>query len=459
MEHFFKLKENGTNIRTEIMAGLTTFMAMAYILAVNPNILSGAGGDWYQVFLATAIAGGVMTILMGLFVNFPVALAPGMGLNAFFATVILGSQGEFTFQMALTAVFISGMIFLVLTLTKVRQMMVTAIPDSMKHAITVGIGLFIAFLGIKNSGLLTIALEANQNYAKGGFEKLLYFETVFGLGDLFDPQIITLLFGLILISILMVIGVRGAILFGILGTTLFGMALGIVDFGVLSAADARWLPDLTQVRFADFDFKAIASAGIVTVVLTFTFVELFDTFGTLVGTANRAGFMKDKEKGTKKIGKAMLVDAIGVSAGALVGTSTVTAYVESSAGVAQGGRTGLTSVVTGVCFLLALFIAPVILLIPSAATNAALIVVGVLMIQSVREIDFKDMVLAIPSFLTIVLMPFTSSIANGISFGIVTYVILATVGRVSGKSEHKVHWLMWVLAILVVVRFVLLGIE
>jgi len=459
MERFFKLKENGTNIRTEIMAGLTTFMAMAYILAVNPNILSGAGGDWYQVFLATAIAGGLMTILMGLFVNFPVALAPGMGLNAFFATVILGSNGEFTFQMALTAVFISGMIFLILTLTKVRQMMVTAIPDSMKHAITVGIGLFIAFLGIKNSGLLTIALEAKQNYAAGGFDKLLYFETVFGLGDLFDPHIITLLFGLILISILMVIGVRGAILFGILGTTLFGMALGIVDFNVLSAADARWLPDLTQVRFADFDFKAIASAGIVTVILTFTFVELFDTFGTLVGTANRAGFMKDKEKGTKKIGKAMLVDAIGVSAGALVGTSTVTAYVESSAGVAQGGRTGLTSVVTGICFLLALFIAPVILLIPSAATNAALIVVGVLMIQSVREIDFKDMVLAIPSFLTIVLMPFTSSIANGISFGIVTYVILATVGRVSGKSEHKVHWLMWILAILVVVRFVLLGAE
>lgn len=457
MERFFKLKENGTNIRTEIMAGLTTFMAMAYILAVNPGILSGAGGDWYQVFLATAIAGGVMTILMGLLVNFPVALAPGMGLNAYFAAVIAGSNGKFTFEMALTAVFISGLVFLVLTLTKVRQMMVTAVPDSMKHAITVGIGLFIAMLGIKNSGLLTVALEAKQDYAAGGFEKLLSFETVFQLGDLTDPNIQTLLFGLLLISVLMVIGVRGAILFGIIGTTIFGMILGIVNFDALSAPDTRWIPDLTQVRFADFDFAGIASAGIVTVILTFTFVELFDTFGTLVGTANRAGFMKDKEKGTKKIGKAMLVDAIGVSGGALVGTSTVTAFVESSAGVAQGGRTGLTSVVTGLCFLLALFIAPVIGLIPAAATNAALIIVGVLMIQSIREIDFNDMVLAIPSFLTIVLMPFTSSIANGISFGIVTYVILATVGRVSGKSEHKVHWLMWILAVLVIIRYVFLG--
>lgn len=459
MDRFFKLKENGTNIRTEIMAGLTTFMAMAYILAVNPNILSGAGGDWYQVFLATAIAGGVMTILMGILVNFPVALAPGMGLNAYFAAVIAGSQGQFTFEMALTAVFISGLIFLVLTLTKVRQMMVTAVPDSMKHAITVGIGLFIAILGIKNSGLLTISLQANQDYAAKGFAKLLPFETVFGLGDLTDPHIITLLFGLILIAILMVIGVRGAILFGILGTTIFGIFAGIVNFDSLSAPGTSWIPDLSQVRFADFDFKGIANAGIVTVILTFTFVELFDTFGTLVGTANRAGFMKDKEQGTKRIGKAMLVDAIGVSAGALVGTSTVTAYVESSAGVAQGGRTGLTSVVTGACFLLALFIAPVILLIPSAATNAALIVVGVLMIQSVREIDFNDMVLAIPSFLTIVLMPFTFSIANGISFGIVSYVILATVGRVSGKSEHKVHWMMWILAVLVIIRYVMLGAE
>lgn len=457
MERLFKLKENGTNIRTEIMAGLTTFMAMAYILAVNPGILSGAGGDWYQVFLATAIAGGVMTILMGIFVNFPVALAPGMGLNAYFAAVIMGSNGNFTFEMALTAVFISGIIFLLLTLTKVRQMMVTAVPDSIKHAITVGIGLFIAMLGVKNSGLLTIALEAKQDYAANGFEKLLSFETVFQLGDLTDPSIQTLLLGLILIGILMVIGVRGAILFGILGATIFGMIVGIVDFGTLSAPDTRWLPDFTQVRFADFDFKGIATTGIVTVILTFTFVELFDTFGTLVGTANRAGFMKDKEKGTKKIGKAMLVDAIGVSGGALVGTSTVTAYVESSAGVAQGGRTGLTSVTTGICFLLALFIAPAINLIPSAATNAALIIVGLLMIQSVREIDFKDMVVAIPSFLTIVLMPFTSSIANGISFGIVTYVILATVGRLSGKSEHKVHWLMWILAILVVIRYVFLG--
>ncbi|CAH0122817.1 MULTISPECIES: NCS2 family permease [unclassified Paenibacillus] len=458
MDRFFKLKEHGTNVRTEIMAGITTFMAMAYILAVNPNILSGApGGDWTSVFLATAIAAGVMTILMGLLVNFPVALAPGMGLNAYFATVIISSNGTFTFEMALTAVFISGIIFILLTVTKVRQMMIVAVPDGMKHAITVGIGLFIGFLGIKNSGLMSIALEAKQDYAANGHVPLLSFETVFQLGSLSDPNVQTTIFGLVLIGVLMVIGLRGAILFGILGTTIFGFFVGIVDFSSLSSPETTWIPDFSQLRFADFDFKGVLHAGLITVILTFTFVELFDTFGTLIGTANRAGIMKDKEKGTKKVGKAMLVDAIGVSGGALVGTSTVTAFVESSSGIAQGGRTGLTSVTTGVLFLLALFLAPIAWLIPGAATNAALIIVGVLMVQSVREIDFSNMIIAIPSFLTIVLMPLTGSIANGISFGIVTYVILATVGRLSGKSEHKVHWLMWILAVIVLARYILMG--
>ncbi|MCR8643017.1 NCS2 family permease [Paenibacillus sp. N1-5-1-14] len=464
MDRFFKLKENGTNIRTEIMAGITTFMAMAYILAVNPNVLtafrSGAtGGDWNQVFLATAIAAGVMTIIMGLLVNFPVALAPGMGLNAYFAAVILSSQGKFTFEMALTAVFISGIIFILLTVTKVRQLMIVAVPDALKHAITVGIGLFIALLGIKNSGLLSIAVETSNDVAAHTHTKLKYFETIFSLGSLTDPGVLTVIFGLILISVLMVLHVRGAILYGIIGSTIFAMCVGLVNFDSLNASGTQWVPDFTQIRFADFDFAGVMNTGIVTVILTFTFVELFDTFGTMVGTANRAGIMKDKEKGTKKVGKAMLVDAIGVSGGALLGTSTVTAFVESSAGIAQGGRTGLTAVTTGVCFLLSLFLAPVIFLIPGEATAAALIIVGVLMMQSIREIDFTDMVLAIPAFLTIVLMPFTSSIANGISFGIVTYVVLATVGRASGKSEHKVHWLMWVLAILVLARYIFIGAE
>lgn len=373
---FFKLKENGTTVRTEIMAGLTTFMTMAYILAVNPNILSAFGSgatgmDWTAVFLATAIAAGVMTIAMGLFVNFPVALAPGMGLNAYFATVILASQGQFTYQMALAAVFISGIIFIILTVTKVRQMLLVAVPDSLKHAITVGIGLFITIIGLKNSGLLAVAVEAANDIPKGKYTELLSFETVFHLGDVHNANVLLCIIGIALISILMVLKVRGAILFGILLTTVAGLFMSnpdgspVVSLATLTSGETTWVPDMSKLAFAHFDFAGVMNAGIISVILTFTFVELFDTFGTLVGTANRAGFMKNKEEGNKKVGKAMMVDAIGVSGGALVGTSTVTAYVESAAGVAEGGRTGLTAVTTGVCFLLALFLAPIAALIPA----------------------------------------------------------------------------------------------
>lgn len=462
MDRFFKLKENGTTVRTEIMAGLTTFMTMAYILAVNPDILSafksGATGlDWTSVFLATAIAAGVMTIAMGLFVNFPVALAPGMGLNAYFATVILSSQGQFTYQMALTAVFLSGLIFIVLTVTKVRQMLLVAVPDSIKHSITVGIGLFITIIGLKNSGLMTIAVESQNAIPAHKFTDVLGFETVIHMGSLHNPSVQLTIIGILLTSILMVLRVRGAILFGILLTTVIGYFMGQVNFGTLTDPATTWVPDFSKLNFGHFDFAGIMNAGIVSVILTFTFVELFDTFGTLVGTANRAGLMKNKEEGHKRVGKAMMVDAIGVSGGALVGTSTVTAFVESSAGIAEGGRTGLTSVTTGVCFLLALFLAPIAMLVPGSATAAALIVVGVLMMQAVKEIDFQDFVYAIPSFLTIALMPFTYNIANGISFGIVTYVILATVAELGGKGKYKVHWLMWVLAVLIVARYLFLG--
>ncbi|ALS24185.1 MULTISPECIES: NCS2 family permease [Paenibacillus] len=468
MDRFFKLKENGTTVRTEIMAGLTTFMTMAYILAVNPNILSAFGSgatgmDWTAVFLATAIAAGVMTIAMGLFVNFPVALAPGMGLNAYFATVILASQGQFTYQMALAAVFISGIIFIILTVTKVRQMLLVAVPDSLKHAITVGIGLFITIIGLKNSGLLAVAVEAANDIPKGKYTELLSFETVFHLGDVHNANVLLCIIGIALISILMVLKVRGAILFGILLTTVAGLFMSnpdgspVVSLATLTSGETTWVPDMSKLAFAHFDFAGVMNAGIISVILTFTFVELFDTFGTLVGTANRAGFMKNKEEGNKKVGKAMMVDAIGVSGGALVGTSTVTAYVESAAGVAEGGRTGLTAVTTGVCFLLALFLAPIAALIPGSATAAALIVVGVLMMQSVREIEFQDLVYGIPAFLTVTMMPFTYNIANGISFGIVAYVLLATVARLSGQGKYKVHWLMWILAILIIARYIFLG--
>ncbi|MCS7463415.1 NCS2 family permease [Paenibacillus doosanensis] len=464
MDRLFKLRENGTTIRTEVMAGLTTFMTMAYILAVNPNILSNFGSgatgmDWTAVFLATAIAAGVMTIAMGLFVNFPVALAPGMGLNAYFATVILASQGKFTFQMGLTAVFISGLIFIVLTVTKVRQLLLVAVPDSLKHAITVGIGLFITIVGLKNSGLMTIAIETDNDVKAHQFTDLLSYETVIHMGSLKDPNVVLCIIGIVLIAILMVLNVRGAILFGILLTTVVGLLMGQVNLGTLTDAKTTWVPDLTKLAFAQFDFPGLIHTGIISVIATFTFVELFDTFGTLVGTANRAGFMKNKEEGNKKVGKAMMVDAIAVSGGALVGTSTVTAFVESAAGVAQGGRTGLTSVTTGVCFLLALFLAPIAALIPGSATAAALIIVGVLMMQSIKEINFQDFVVAIPAFFVIAFIPFTYNIANGISFGIVTYVILATFSRFGGKSEHKVHWLMWVLAVLIVLRYAFFGSE
>lgn len=463
MDRFFKLKQNGTTVRTEIMAGLTTFMAMAYILTVNPNTLTAFGQidmGWYSVFLATALAAGIFTIAMGLFINFPVALAPGMGLNAYFASVVLSSASTdhpFTWEMGLTAVFISGLIFILLTITKVRQMLLDAIPDSLKHAITVGIGLFVTIVGLKNSGLMTVGVEAGNDIPAHTFTDVLSFETVIHLGSLENTDVQLAIIGLLLIGVLMVLQVRGAILFGILGTTIIAMLMGAVDFNSVSTSQAKWIPDFTELNFMKFDWNGIVHTGIISAIVTFTFVELFDTFGTLVGTATRAGLMKDPVEGKKRVGKAMLVDAVAVTGGAMLGTSTTTAYVESTAGVAEGGRTGLTAVTTGVCFLLALFLAPIAALIPGSATAAALIIVGVLMLQSIREIDFNDMVVAIPAFLTITMMPFTYNIANGISFGIVFYVVLALIANLRTKGKYKVHWMMWVLAILIVLRYVFLG--
>ncbi|MDG0810176.1 NCS2 family permease [Cohnella rhizosphaerae] len=463
MERFFKLKEFGTNVRTEIMAGITTFMTMAYILAVNPLVLgNGTGLDMYGIFLATALGAGIFTLAMGLFVNFPVALAPGMGLNAYFATTVVASEASghaISASMALAAVFISGIIFIILTVTKVRQMLIVAIPDSIKVAITVGIGLFITIIGLKGSGLLTISLSPFADYAAGSFNNLNSNETIFHLGDITEPSVWLTVLGLLVISALMVLRVRGAILIGILITTLVGAIPGVdvVTFDSLKSAD--WVPNFSKLNFWDFDFADLLTTGLLSAIATFTFVELFDTFGTMVGTANRAGFFKDKEKGRKLVGKAMLVDAVAVSGGAVLGTSTMTAYVESAAGIAEGGRTGLTSSTTGVLFLLSLFLAPIALLVPSPATSAALIIVGVLMMQSVKEIDFEDLVLGIPAFLTIAMMPFTYNIANGISFGIISYVVLAVIANLAGKKKYQVHWLMWVLFVLVIARYVFIGAE
>jgi Permeases len=422
-------------------------MTMAYILVVNPGILSGAGLSFTSVFLATALAAGIFTIAMGLFVNFPVALAPGMGLNAFFATTVVTSQATghpITPEMGLAAVFISGIIFFILTVTQIRQMLVVAIPDALKHAITVGIGLFIAIVGMKNSGLMTIL-----SFEDGS--------TLLTMGALENPSVWLTIVGLGIIGLLMVLRVKGAILLGMLIITLIGAipGVGLVDFGTLKGAS--WAPDFGELNFWHMDFADLFTTGLLTAIATFTFVELFDTFGTLVGTANRAGFFKNKEEGNKKVGKAMFVDSVAVSGGAMLGTSTVTAYVESSAGIAEGGRSGLTAVTTGVFFLLALFLLPIALLIPGPATSAALIVVGVLMVQSVKEIDFTDLVIGIPAFLTITIMPFTYNIANGISFGIVSYVLLAFVANLAGDKKHKIHWLMWALFVVVIARYVFVG--
>jgi len=447
MERFFRLKELGTNVRTEIMAGLTTFMTMAYILAVNPGILSnGTGLSFEGVFLATALAAGIFTIAMGLFVNFPVALAPGMGLNAYFASVVVASAATDTPispAMGLTAVFISGIIFIILTITQIRQLLVDAVPDSLKHAITVGIGLFITVIGMKNSGIMDIIAFEDGS-------------TLIALGDLHNSGVAYTVIALAIIGVLMVVRVPGAILWGIVATTIIAIIGGHVNVGD-TFSNNSWLPSFSSMHFADFDFVGVLEVGLITVILTFTFVELFDTFGTLVGTATRAGIMKDPVEGKKRIGKAMFVDAIGVSGGAVLGTSTVTAFVESSSGIAQGGRSGLTAVTTGICFLLSIFLFPLVLLVPGAATSAALIIVGVLMMQSVKDIDFTDMVYAIPAFFIIVFMPFTYSIAHGISFGLVFYALLATAANLTKKGNYKVHWLLWVLIVIILYKYLFIG--
>jgi len=450
---FFKLQENKTSVRTEIVAGITTFMTMAYILFLNPNILSATGMDKNAVFFATAIAAGFVTIAMGLVANFPIALAPGMGLNAFFATVALAGVGM-PWRVALGAVFISGLIFILLTVTKVRQILVVAVPHSLKVAITVGIGLFITIIGLKLSEIMAVSANVipptleHLNATKGQ-SNLLFFEWNIGLGSLKNPAMLLCLIGLVITSALMAMRVKGSLLIGIIVTTIIGIPMGVTK--IAEGFSPFALPDFSHLAVFELDIRGALSMGIWTVVFTFTFVELFDTFGTLVGTANKAGLI-DKDGNSPKIGKAMLVDAFGVSFGALMGTSTVTAYVESAAGIGEGGRTGLTAVTTGVLFLLALVLAPLATMIPSAATAPALIIVGLLMVSAIKEIDFADFTEGMPAFMCIIMMPFTYSIANGVAAGIIFYTILKVI---TGKAKN-VHWMMYLLFVLVIVRYLFL---
>lgn len=455
LDKWFALSERNTSVKTEVMAGITTFITMAYILFVAPGVLSAAGMDKNAVFIATCLGGGLVTIAMGALVNYPICLAPGVGLLAFYAyTVCIGMQVPW--QTALGAVFISGIVFIILTVTHVRQMIIEGIPNSLKSAITVGIGLFICIIGLKMSGLMAVNLALGPDVLDavvnaGGHYTTGANDTVFALGSMAKGEHLLTIFGLFFTALLMAKKVPGSILIGILVTTVLSYVFGISHMP--ENFTPFHMPDFSNNNFLALDIAGAVHMGLVTIVMTFTFVELFDSMGTLVGTATKAGLVNPKTGDFPGMGKALTVDAVGVSFGSLLGASTITAFVESAAGVGAGGRTGLTAVTCGILFLLSLFLAPVMGLIPGAATAQALILVGALMLEGVRDIDFSDFTEVFPAFLTIVLMPFTYSIANGICGGFVAYALL----KLAVGEGKKVHPIVYVLAVLIIIRFVFLG--
>ncbi|MBP6197245.1 MAG: NCS2 family permease [Fermentimonas sp.] len=433
LEKIFKLKQNNTTVRTELVAGVITFLTMSYILVVNPNILSAAGMDKSALFTATALASVLGTLFMAFIPNLPIAQAPGMGLNSFFAfSVVLGLG--YSWQMALTAVFIEGIIFILLTFFNVRELIVKSIPSTIKYAIPVGIGLFITLLGLQNAGLIV----KDDN-------------TMLTLGSMSDPHVWVASLGLILTAVLYFKNVHGSFLIGIVAATIFGLILGLVQMptgGLVSLP-----PDISPV-FVKFEWSNIFTLDMLIIVFTFLFVNLFDTIGTLLGVASKIG-ITDKDGSFPQIKKALFADALGTTFGAVLGTSTVTSYVESASGVAAGGKTGLTSLSTAMMFVLALFLAPLFLMVPASATAPALILVGLFMITSVVKINFSDMTEALPAFLTIVMMPFAFSIAQGIVFGMLSFVFLKAL---SGKWKH-ISITMWVIFVLFIIKLVLDGMQ
>jgi AGZA family xanthine/uracil permease-like MFS transporter len=445
LENIFKLKENGTTARTEITAGVTTFMTMAYIIIVNPSILSDAGMPAGAVMVATCLAAAIGTFLMGFLANYPFALAPGMGLNAFFTYTVVLTMG-LSWQGALAAVFISGVIFLLLTLTKAREAIVNSIPLSLKYAVSVGIGLFIALIGFKNAGIIvhnpatgTLGLVTGEYFTDESLMALLPFGTSFN-------SILLAVLGLIITGVLVVKNVKGSLLWGILATTIIGIPLGIVQIG--AGFSPVSMPPSIADTFMAMDFGEVFSYGIIPIIFAFTFVDLFDTIGTLVGVSSKAG-MLDEKGNLPKADKALLADSIATIAGATLGTSTTTTFVESASGVSQGGRTGLTAITTGILFVLAIFFSPLVGIIPSAATAPALIIVVIFMMEPVTKIDFSDYLEAIPAFFAIFMMPLAYSIAEGIVFGILSYVALRVL---TGKAKD-ISITMWILAGLFVLRF------
>lgn len=451
LEKWFKLKENNTTIRTEVVAGVTTFMTMAYILAVNPSILSASGMDSNAVLMATALASFIGTLAMALLANYPFALAPGLGLNAYFAYTVCGDMG-YSWQIALLAVFVEGLIFIVLSVSNVREAIFNAIPLQLKRGVSVGIGLFIAFIGFQNAGVvvnsdstLVTVIDFTVDFHTAGISALLA------------------IIGTFIIAILYIKEVKGSILIGIFATWILGILCQLTglyqvapEAGYYSLIPSWSSFSVTSIG-ATFgqcfkaDFSSVKILDFIVIVLAFLFVDIFDTLGTLIGCANKAD-MLDKEGKLPRIRQALLADAIATSAGAVLGTSTTTTFVESSSGVAEGGRTGLASVVTGFLFLLAIFFAPVFTAIPGFATAPALLFVGFLMITAVAQIDFDDLTEAIPAYLCLLAMPLLYSISEGIAVGVISYVVI---NAVCGKAK-KITPLMYILAVLFVCKYIFL---
>ncbi len=432
MEKFFKLKERNTNVRTELIAGLTTFVAMAYILAVNPAILSAASMDRGAVFSATAISAGIATLVMALFANLPYALAPGMGLNAFFSLTVCTIMG-YSWQFAITAVFVEGILFIILTLLNVREAIISSIPKNIKSAISVGIGFFIAFIGLQNAEIIVSGT------------------TLVELGDITSGPALLAVCGLLITSVLLAYKVKGALLIGIVLTTLLGIPVGLTK-----VHEGSWLPPSLEPTFWKFAFDEVAAHPVdfIIVCFSFLFVDMFDTVGTLIACATKAGMVE--EDGTVQGAKeALLADAVGTTVGAILGTSTVTTVVESSTGIVSGGRTGLTAAAVSILFFLSLFLSPLILSVPLAATTPVLVIVGYFMIGEIRNIDFANPVLGIPAFLTILMMVTSFSISDGIMFGVISYVFI----KAFRKEVEDISVTTLILTVLFILKFIIEGIS
>lgn len=455
----FKLRQNGTDVKTEVLAGITTFMTMAYILAVNPSIMAEAGMDQGAVFTATALAALVGTLLMALFANYPFALAPGMGLNAYFAyTVVLGMG--YSWETALTAVFVEGIVFIVLSLTNVREAIFNAIPKNLKAAVSVGIGLFIAFIGLQNAKIVIGGSTLLQLFSVEEYNNVNGVEASFN-----DVGITVLLaiIGILVTGYLVIKQVKGNILWGILITWILGIICQFAGiyvpnpelgfYGLLpDFSNGLSVPSIAPV-FGKLDFSGIFSLNFIVVIFAFLFVDMFDTIGTLIGVSSKAN-MLDKDGKLPNIKGALMADAVATTVGAVMGTSTTTTFVESASGVSEGGRTGLTAVTTAILFGLSLFLSPIFLAIPSFATAPALVVVGFYMLTNVTNIDFNDISEALPCYICIGAMPFFYSISEGISMGVISYVVL---NLLTGRAkEKKISLLMYVLAVLFVLKYIFL---